>query len=81
MSSSCPRSLSQVLLGRVPGSRRGAGIREHPARAAGDATWIPGLALLARNDAPPAIRQRTWPVSMKPIAFFAARGPKGLCRN
>ncbi len=27
-----------------------AGIQEHMALASGDASWIPGLALLARND-------------------------------
>jgi len=28
-----------------------AGIQEHTAPASGSASWIPGLALLARNDA------------------------------
>ncbi len=38
----------------VPDSDPGAGIQEDSALASGYSSWIPGLALLARNDVPPA---------------------------
>src|SRR5258706_8072572 len=39
----------------LPPRRRGAGIQGDSAFASGYAFWIPGLALLARNDGPPFI--------------------------
>ena len=40
----------------VPDSDLGAGIQERTAQAWGEGSWIPGLALLARNDAVPPLR-------------------------
>ncbi len=36
-----------------------AGIQERYALACGKASWMPGLALLARNDAPPFLKRNT----------------------